>query len=88
MESLDLFVGIMFLILILSGPIAIALTFIKTTKRWTIILKRIFICQFSAVGIGLGAMLLIIRIPVGTKLIALPAIVASAYALKREFKGK
>jgi hypothetical protein len=88
MESLALLVTIIFVVLILSGPLAIALTFVKTTKRWANILKRIFICQFSAIGIGLGVMLLLQGIPVGTKLLALSAIAVSAYALKREFKRK
>ena len=88
MESLALLVTIIFVVLILSGPLAIGLTFVKTTKRWANILKRIFICQFSAIGIGLGVMLLLQGIPVGTKLLALSAIAVSAYALKREFKRK
>ncbi len=88
MESLALFVGILLLVLILSGPIAIGLTFIKTTKRSTNTLRRLFICQFSAIGIGLGVMLLLQGIAIGAKLIAISAIAASAYALKREFKRR
>ena len=49
MESLALFVGILLLVLILSGPLAIGLTFIKTTKRSTNTLRRVFICLFSAI---------------------------------------
>jgi len=88
MESLALFVGILLLVLILSGPLAIGLTFIKTTKRSTNTLRRVFICQFSAIGIGLGVMLLLQGIAIGTKLMALFAIAASAFALKREFIRK
>ena len=88
MESLALFVGILLLVLILSGPIAIGLTFIKTSKRSTNTLRRLFICQFSAIGIGLGVMLLLQGIAIGAKLIAISAIAASAYALKREFKRR
>ena len=88
MESLALFVGILLLVLILSGPIAIGLTFIKTTKRSTNSLRRLFICQVSAIGIGLGVMLLLQGIAIGAKLIAISAIAASAYALKREFKRR
>jgi hypothetical protein len=88
MESLALLVTIIFIVLILSGPLAIGLTFVKTTKRSMNTLRRIFICQFSAIGIGLGVMLLLQSIPVGTKLLALSAIAVSAYALKREFKRK
>ena len=86
MESLALFVGILLLVLILSGPLAIGLTFIKTTKRSTNTLRRVFICQFSAIGIGLGVMLLLQGIAIGAKLMAIFAIAASAFALKREFK--
>ena len=88
MESLALLVVIIFLVLILSGPLAIGLTFIKTTKRSMNTLRRVFICQFSAIGIGLGVMLLLQGIAIGAKLMALFAIAASAYALKREFKRK
>jgi len=88
MESLALFVGILLLVLILSGPLAIGLTFVKTTKRSTNTLRRIFICQFSAIGIGLGVMLLLQGIAIGAKLMALFAIAASAFALKREFIRK
>ena len=88
MESLALLVTIIFLVLILSGPLAIGLTFIKTTKRSTNTIRRVFICQFSAIGLGLGVMLLLQGIAIGAKLMALFAIAASAYALKREFKRK
>ena len=88
MESLALFVGVLLLVLILSGPLAIGLTFIKTTKRSTNTLRRVFICQFSAIGIGLGVMLLLQGIAIGAKLMALFAIAAAAYALKREFVRK
>ena len=85
MESLALFVGVLLLILILSGPLAIGLTYVKTTKKSMNTLRRVFICQFSAIGIGLGVILLLQGIAIGAKLMALFAIAASAYALKREF---
>ncbi|CAB4371117.1 MAG: hypothetical protein F2918_02015 [Actinobacteria bacterium] len=88
MESLALFVGILLLVLILSGPLAIGLTFVKTTKQSSKILLRVLICLFSAIGIGLGVMLLLQGIAIGAKLMAIFAIAASAFALKREFKSK
>jgi len=88
MESLALFVGVLLLILILSGPLAIGLTYVKTTKKSMNTLRRVFICQFSAIGIGLGVILLLQGIAIGAKLMALFAIAASAYALKREFQRK
>ena len=88
MESLALFVGILLLVLILSGPLAIGLTFVKTTKQSSKILLRVLICLFSAIGIVLGVMLLLQGIAIGAKLMAIFAIAASAFALKREFKSK
>ena len=88
MESLALFVGILLLVLILSGPLAIGLTFVKTTKQSSKILLRVLICLFSAIGIGLGVMLLLQGIAIGAKLMAIFAIAASAFALKREIKRK
>jgi hypothetical protein len=88
MESLALFVGILLLVLILSGPIAIGLTFIKTNNRSAKMVRRVFICIFSALGIGIGIMLLLQGIAIGAKLMALFALIASGFALKREFKGK
>jgi len=88
MESLALFVGILLLVLILSGPLAIGLTFVKTTKQSSKIVLRVLICLFSAIGIGLGVMLLLQGIAIGAKLMAIFAIAASAFALKREIKRK
>jgi hypothetical protein len=88
MESLALFVGILLLILILSGPIAIGLTFVNANRRSTKTLNRIFVCLLSAIGIGLGVILLFQGVAIGAKLMALSAIATSAYALKREFKRK
>ena len=88
MESLALFVGILLLVLILSGPLAIGLTFVKTTKQSSKMLLRVLICLFSAIGIGLGVMLLLQGIAIGAKLMAIFAIAASAFALKREIKRK
>ena len=88
MESLALFVGILLLVLILSGPFAIALTFVKTTNRSATMVRRLFVCILSALGIGLAVMLLLQGIAIGAKLMALFAIAASGFALKREFARK
>ena len=88
MESLALFVGILLLVLILSGPFAIALTFIKTKNRSATMVRRLFVSILSALGIGLAVMLLLQGIAIGAKLMALFAIAASGFALKREFARK
>jgi hypothetical protein len=84
-ESLALLVGIILLTMILCGPLAIGLTFIKITNPALSILRRIVVCLLSALGIGLGVMLIFEGVAIGAKLFALFAIAAGAFALKREF---
>lgn len=86
MESLALLVGIILLTMILSGPIAIGLTFIRISNPVVKIIRRIFVLLFSGLGIALGAMLIIENVALGAKVFALIAIIACVYALKREFK--
>ena len=88
MESLALVVGIILLTMILSGPIAIGLTFIKINNPLISTIRRIVVCLLSALGIGLGVMLIFEGVAIGAKLFALFAIAAGAYALKREFVRK
>jgi hypothetical protein len=84
-ESLALVVGIILLTMILTGPIAIGLTFIRINNPILNMIRRIVLCLFSALGIGLGAMLILEGVALGAKFFALVAILAGAYALKREF---
>ena len=86
MESLALLVGIILLTMILSGPIAIGLTFIRISNPVVKIIRRIFVLLLSGLGIALGAMLIIENVALGAKVFALISILACAYALKREFK--
>jgi hypothetical protein len=87
-ESLALLVGIILLMMILSGPIAIGLTFIRISNPVVRTIRRVFVLLFSAIGIALGAMLIIDDVALGAKVFALVAILACAYALKREFKRR
>ena len=85
MESLALVVGIILLTMILSGPIAIGLTFVRSANPVLNIIRRILIVILSALGIGLGIALILEGVALGAKLFALVAIAAGAYAVKREF---
>ena len=85
MESLALVVGIILLTMILSGPIAIGLTFVRSANPVFNIIRRVLIVILSALGIGLGIVLILEGVALGAKLFALFAIVAGAYAVKREF---
>ncbi|MFM2144545.1 MAG: hypothetical protein RI899_333 [Actinomycetota bacterium] len=85
MESLALVVGIILLTMILSGPIAIGLTFVRSTNPVFNIIRRVLIVILSALGIGLGIVLILEGVALGAKLFAIFAIVTGAYAVKREF---
>ena len=85
MESLALVVGIILLTMILSGPIAIGLTFVRSANPVLNIIRRILIVILSALGIGLGIVLTLEGVALGAKLFAVAAIVAGAFAVKREF---
>lgn len=85
MESLAFIVGVILLTMVLSGPIAIGLTFIRSANSTLNIIRRIIIALLCALGMGLGIGLILEGVAIGAKLFALFAIIASAYALKREF---
>jgi len=71
--------------MILSGPIAIGLTFVRSANPVLNIVRRILIVILSALGIGLGIVLILEGVALGAKLFAVAAIVAGAFAVKREF---
>ena len=85
MESLALVVGIILLTMILSGPIAIGLTFVRSANPVLNIIRRILIVILSALGIGLGIVLILEGVALGAKLFAVAAIAAGSFAVKREF---
>jgi hypothetical protein len=88
MESLAFVVGVILLTMILSGPIAIGLTFIRSANSVLNIIRRIIIGLLCALGMGLGIGLMLEGVASGAKMFALFAILSSAYALKREFVRK
>jgi hypothetical protein len=88
MESLAFVVGVILLTMVLSGPIAIGLTLIRSANSTLNIIRRIIIALLCALGMGLGIGLILEGVAIGAKLFALFAILASAYALKREFLRK
>ena len=88
MESLAFVVGVILLTMVLSGPIAIGLTLIRSANSTLNIIRRIIIALLCALGMGLGIGLILEGVAIGAKLFALFAILASAYALKRVFLRK
>jgi len=88
MYSLAVLVAIIFSVLMFSGPIAIGLTFVRIKNPTLKIVRRVFVCIFSAAGISLASILLFQGIAIAANLIALFAMAASGYALRREFTRK
>ena len=88
MESLALLVGLILLTMISSGPVAIGLTFIRINNPVLKVLRRVLVCLLSAIGIGLGIMLVVENVALGAKLFSLFAISAASFALFREFKRR
>jgi len=88
MYSLAVLAAIIFSVLIFSGPIAIGLTFIRINNPTLQIIRRVFVCVSSAAGVILAAIILFQGIANGAKLVALSTMVASGYALRREFTRK
>ncbi len=88
MYSLAVLVVVIFSALLFSGPIAIGLTFIRIKNPTLKLIRRVFVCVLSALGIGLGVVLILQGVAIGVKIVALVAILPGAYALKREFARK
>jgi uncharacterized protein YggT (Ycf19 family) len=88
MYSLAVLVTIILSAMLFSGPIAIGLTFIRITNPVLNIVRRVIVCLFGGIGIGLGVVLIFEAVATAAKVLALAAITAGAYAIKREFSRK
>ena len=88
MYSLAVLVTIILAAMLFSGPIAIGLTFIRITNPVLKIVRRVIVCLFGVIGIGLGVVLIFEGVAIGAKALAIAAIAAGAYAIKREFSRK
>ena len=88
MYSLAVLVTIILAAMLFSGPIAIGLTFLRITNPVLKIVRRIIVFLFSVIGIGLGVVLIFEGVAIGAKALAIAAIAAGAYEIKREFSRK
>ncbi|MCX6430063.1 MAG: hypothetical protein NTX12_03680 [Actinobacteria bacterium] len=87
MESLAALVAFLFITALLSGPIALALTYkvIRTQKGRLV--RRSFITMFALWGTLNGVQFALSNIPAFARLIGLMSIITSGFAFKREFVG-
>jgi len=89
MESLATLILVMFILLLLSGPINIGLTNRRIQElcskhRGLTALRRLFMLGLGVVGIFIAINFMYETTPLGPKLFSLIAIGGNIYALKRE----
>ena len=85
MESLAWIVAFLFLTALISGPIALGLTFLQTTTLKGRRNRRIIITVFGIWGILNGIQFVLASLPVFPRLIGVMSVVTAAFAIKREF---
>jgi hypothetical protein len=89
MESLATLILVMFILLLLSGPINIGLTNRRIQelcrkRRGLTALRRLFMLGLGVIGIFIAINFMYETTPLGPKLFSLIAIGGNIYALKRE----
>lgn len=85
MESLALVVAILFLTALISGPIALGLTYLRPKKLRGRRIKRIIITIFGVWGILNGIQFILASLPIFPRLVGVMSVLTAALALKREF---
>ena len=85
MESLAWIVAILFLTALVSGPIAIGLTFWKPKTLRGRKVRRLLVTLFSIWGILNGIQFAIAAVPLFPRLVGLMSVVTAVFAIKREF---
>jgi len=85
MESLAWIVAILFLTALISGPIAIGLTFWRpqTVRRRKV--RRLLVSLFSIWGILNGIQFAFAAVPIFPRLVGLMSVLTAMFAIKREF---
>lgn len=91
MEDLAFAVMIILSLLLISGPITIALTSEKaqrytTSRRALRIIRRLVAAVFGLIGIFIAIQFLYETLPLLPKLFAISAIIGNGYSLRREIK--
>lgn len=85
MESLAFIVAILFLTALISGPMALGLTYLHPNKLRGRRIKRIVITIFGIWGVLNGFQFILASLPIFPRLVGVMSVLTAAYALKREF---
>jgi uncharacterized membrane protein len=85
MESLAAVVAFLFITALLSGPIALGLSYKKLLSRKARLIRRSIVTMFALWGSMNGVQFTLAHIPLFARLIGVMSIVTSALAFKREF---
>ncbi len=85
MESLALLVVAIVVACLISGPIAILLSIVRTNNLFLKIFRRVVQFLFVLIGFWVGTQLLLAPIPLGVRLVGLFSIITNYIALRREY---
>lgn len=85
MESLAFLVAILFLTALISGPIALGLTFLKPATSRGYKIRRVLVTLFAIWGVLNGMQFAIAAVPVFPRLVGVMSVATAVYAAKREF---
>ena len=86
MESLAAVVGLIFLTALFSGPIAFGLSFIRTSRPGTRIIKRIFVSLLCIMASMSGAFLMISNVVMPVRILGLVGLSLASIAIFRTFQ--
>jgi len=86
MESLAIIVAALFIFAVISGPIAMLVSKIKTHSFIALFIKRIFHGMFIAMGVLVGAQWLFIPgLPIAPRLIGITSLCTTYIATRNEY---
>lgn len=85
MESLAFVVAILFLTALISGPIALGLTFLRTKTMRGRRIKRVIVTIFGIWGVLNGIQFILASLPILPRLVGVMSVLTAAFAIKREF---
>ncbi len=86
MESLALVVGIIFLVAMTAGPLALGISFIPTGKYLSLLFKRILVAIFSVAASVTGALIVVSSVTVVIRLLGLVGLSCASFAVYRAFQ--
>ena len=86
MESLALVVGIIFLVAMTAGPLALGISFIPTGKYLPLLAKRILVAILSVAASMTGALIVVSSVAIGIRFLGLVGLSCASFSVYRAFQ--